>query len=57
MINSKNRVQTNNLQKRDTLFTRTDNPHSLNMKNADRPFIIIILIAISLLYTIMAFIS
>ena len=57
MINSENKVQINNLQKRDTLFTRTNDPYSLNMKNADRPFIIIILIAISLLYTIMAFIS
>jgi hypothetical protein len=57
MINSENKVQINNLQKGDTLFTRTNNPHPLNMKNADRPFIIIILIAISLLYTIMAFIS
>lgn len=31
--------------------------HSTTMKNADRPFLLLIFVAITLLYTVMAFLS
>lgn len=57
MSNTENTTQINNLPQTDSLLRGTKNSLSTNMKNADRPFLLIILIAISLLYTIMAFLS
>jgi hypothetical protein len=57
MSNTENSPQINNLAPSDSLLRGTNNTLKTNMKNADRPFILIILIAISLLYTIMAFLS
>jgi hypothetical protein len=57
MIQTENKTATNNFQKADSLVTVSNNPHPPKMKNADRPFLLIILIAISLLYTFMAFLS
>jgi hypothetical protein len=52
-----NQTTLNNLEKANTLISVSENPMQTKMKNADRPFLLIILIAISLLYTIMAFLS
>jgi hypothetical protein len=57
MIHTENKTGTNNFQKTDSLVRVSNNPHPPKMKNADRPFLLIILIAISLLYTFMAFLS
>ncbi len=57
MLNTKNNQGNNNFQKTDSLITGNPKRHPLTMKNADRPFLLIIFIAITLLYTIMAFIS
>jgi hypothetical protein len=57
MSNTKNNPGNNNFQKTDSLISGNQKRHPLTMKNADRPFLLIIFIAITLLYTIMAFIS
>lgn len=57
IIQTENKPAPNNFQKANSLVTVSKNPQPPKMKNADRPFILIILIAISLLYTFMAFLS
>ena len=57
MSHTENSPQLNNLPQSGSLLDGTNNSLKTNMKNADRPFLLIILIAISLLYTIMAFLS
>ena len=57
MSHTENSAQLNNLPQSGSLLDGTNNSLNTNMKNADRPFLLIILIAISLLYTIMAFLS
>ncbi len=57
MINTENTPGLNNFQKTESLVSENPKKFPLTMKNADRPFLLIILIAITLLYTIMAFIS
>jgi len=57
MINTENARGVNNFQKAETLLPGNPKQYPATMKNADRPFLLIILIAITLLYTIMAFIS
>jgi hypothetical protein len=57
IIQTENTPTTNNFQKTDSFVKISNNPHPPKMKNADRPFLLIILIAISLLYTFMAFLS
>lgn len=57
MSNTRKNPGINNFKKTDTLLSEHQKRHPLHMKNADRPFLLIIFIAITLLYTIMAFIS
>lgn len=57
MNNTENLTGINNFQKTDTLLSGNPKQYPTTMKNADRPFLLIIFIAITLLYTIMAFIS
>jgi hypothetical protein len=57
MNNTENARGLNNFQKTETLLTGNPKQYPTTMKNADRPFLLIILIAITLLYTVMAFIS
>ena len=57
MINTENKPGINNFQKTDSLISGNPKRYPITMKNADRPFLLIIFIAITLLYTIMAFIS
>jgi len=57
MNNTENNPGINNFQKADSLIPGNPKRYPLTMKNADRPFLLIIFIAITLLYTIMAFIS
>jgi hypothetical protein len=57
MVNTDNITGKNNFQKTDSLIPGNTKRHLVTMKNADRPFLLIIFIAITLLYTIMAFLS